>query len=59
MDKSGEELKIEKGVRQGYPLSSNLFNSVQENIFRNMDWEGKGIRVDGEYFNNLNSLMMW
>ncbi len=53
MDKKGEEFKIEKGIRQGEPLSPNLFNSVLENIFRNMDWEGKGIRVDGEYLNNL------
>ncbi len=53
MNKSGEEFKIKKGVRQGDPLSTNLFNSVPEDIFRNMDWEGEGIRVDGEYLNNL------
>ncbi len=52
MDKIGEEFKIEKGVRQRDPISPNLFNSVLEDILRKMDWEGKGIRVDGEYLSN-------
>ncbi len=28
-------------------------NSVLENIFREMDWEGKGIRINDEYLSNL------
>ena len=39
MDKEGEEFGIKIGVRQGNPMLSNLFNSVLEQIFRNIEWE--------------------
>ena len=36
-----KEFRIEKGVKQGDPLSSLLFNSASENIMRKLkrDWE--------------------
>ena len=51
--KKGPVFKITNGMKQGDPLSSNLFNCVLEEIFRKMDWEGKGIKIGGEYLNNL------
>ncbi len=53
MDRRGREFKIERGVRQEDPLSPNLFNCLLEQIFRKLDWAKKGIKIDGEYFNNL------
>ncbi len=48
IDGVGKGFTVERGARQGNPLSLNLFNYVLEDIFREMDWEGRGIRIDGE-----------
>ena len=53
LDKKGKEFPTQKGVKQGDPLSSNLFNAVLEKVFRKMNWEGYGIKINGEYPNNL------
>ncbi len=53
LDKVGPKFEIEKGVKWGDPLSINLFNSVIEEIFWEMDWENKGIKTDGKWLNNL------
>ncbi len=52
LDKMGKEFKIGRGIRQGDPLSSNLFTCVIEEIFRNLNWEDRGIKINGEYCNN-------
>lgn len=52
-DRKGETFPIKKGVRQGDPLSSNLFNAVLEEVFRNLEWEGRGLKIDGKWLNNL------
>lgn len=47
-------VKICRGVRQGYVLSSLLFNIYSENIFREAS-EGveRGIKVNGVWINNI------
>ncbi len=35
------------------PPSPNLFNAILEEIFRKLEWEGRVLRIDGEYLNNL------
>jgi len=45
--------KIMKGVRQGDPISPKLFTAALEDVFHNLDWQSKGIAVDGEHLTHL------
>ncbi|MBP1527199.1 MAG: hypothetical protein H9Q66_04685 [Spiroplasma ixodetis] len=53
IEQKGETFKIERGVKQGDPLSPNLFNAIIENMIRELEWEGRGIKMDGRYLSNL------
>ena len=45
--------QIGKGVRQGCILSPCLFNLYSENIMRNAEMDGAGIKISGRNINNL------
>ena len=42
-----------KGVRQGDTISPRLFTNCLECIFRNIDWDNKGININGETLHHL------
>mgnify|MGYP000844794401 CR=1 FL=1 len=52
MDMKGPIFKVKNGIKQGDPMSSNIFNCVLEEIFRQLDWEKKGIKIGGSYLSN-------
>ncbi len=52
-DKLGTYFNIEKGVKQGDPLSSFIFICTLEEVFRGLEWDGKGLKINGKYLNNL------
>ena len=53
LHKKSEKIPIKKGVRQGDTISPKLFTACLEEIFKKLEWENIGMKVDGEYLNNL------
>ncbi len=51
LDQNGEKFAWGGGVKQGNRLSPNLFKSVLED--QKLDWKGKGVKVNGQWLNNL------
>lgn len=53
LDKEGRTFQLKRGTKQGCPLSAELFNTVLELIFRQINWEQYGIPINGENITNL------
>lgn len=53
LEEEGDEIKIERGVRQGDPISPKLFTAVLEEVFRHLNWEKYGIKINGENLTHL------
>ena len=46
-------LHKESEKRQGDTISPKLFTATLESIFRRLNWENKGEKIDGEFLSNL------
>ena len=46
-------IPINRGVRQGDPISPKLFTAALVDMFRKLNWENYGIMVDGELLSHL------
>jgi len=53
LHKDSNKIKIERGVRQGDTISPKLFSAALEETFRKIDWDCKGININGEHLNHL------
>ncbi len=45
--------RIKRGVRQGDPLSTLLFNTTLEESFKYLNWGNKGLNINGVKITNL------
>ena len=53
LHKESEKIRIMRRVRQGDTISPKLFTATLESIFRRLNWENKGVKIDGEFLSNL------
>lgn len=53
LESMGDVFPIERGVRQGDPLSPKLLTVVLEQMFRKLEWEHLGLNINGSRLNHL------
>ncbi len=56
LDKVGEKFQVRRGVKQGDPLSPNIFNAVLEEVFRHLDWREQGLKIKDLNLNTIKNL---
>ena len=54
LHRDSDTIKLQRGVRQGDNLSPKLFTAcLQDAIINKINWEDKGINIDGEHLSHL------
>ena len=53
LHKDSEKIRIKRGVRQRDTISSKLSTATLESKFRRLNWENKGVKIDGEFLTNV------
>lgn len=50
---NANEFRKERGVREGYFMSSTLFPPSMEYLCKQIDWYNAGVNINGENLNHL------
>ena len=54
LHRDSHKIKLQRGVRQGDNISPKLFTAcLQDAIINKINWEDKGINIDGEHLSHL------
>ena len=53
LHKESEKIRIKRGVTQRDTISPKLFTATLKSMFRRLNWENKGVKIDGEFLSNL------
>ena len=53
LHKESEKIRIKRGVRERDTISPKLFTATLESIFRRLNGENKGVKIDEEFLSNL------
>ena len=53
MHKDSKSFHLGRGVRQGDTSSPKLFTVCLEKVFQKLQWENRGIKIDGEFISHL------
>ena len=54
LHRGSDKIKLQRGVRQGDNISPQLFTAyLQDAIINKINWEDKGINIDGEHLSHL------
>lgn len=54
LHKDSDDIKLERGARQGDNISPKLFTAcLQDTILNQINWDNRGINIDGEYLAHL------
>ncbi|PZC84828.1 hypothetical protein B5X24_HaOG203818 [Helicoverpa armigera] len=53
LDRVGNRIRINRGVRQGDPISPKLFIAVLQHIMKDLPWANQGINIEGHFLSHL------
>ncbi len=52
LHKKSRKIPIRKDARQDNTISPKLFTACLKKIFKKLEWDDMGLKIDGEYLNN-------
>ena len=55
LHKESNKINIRRDIRQGDTISPKLFMTALDSMFRQLTWETRSLKIEGEYLSHLHS----